>query len=230
MGKKAKRVASWGDIDPKVIKTFENKVEALREEMIPRNCDNDSPVTVTVTNRMTHEPFPFEPVPDNGVYSYILHGYVKVHPDRQAKLDRESERVLLMNLYSAQQMLERYFRQKHYREDKERVKQLPLEERIKEACSYCDTGVKLKPLSPDDFFFKKYGADWPSPWHVNDRSCDATELRRQLFKKKNGIADTLTPEPRWCRNPNCRAKLLDYDTKRGAKDKDACAVCKKDNG
>jgi hypothetical protein len=41
---KAKSVSSWGDIDPKVFKAFEKKVFALREQMIPRDCDGDSPI------------------------------------------------------------------------------------------------------------------------------------------------------------------------------------------
>jgi hypothetical protein len=108
MAKKAKQVESWGDIDPKVFAEFEKRVEALREEMIPRDCDNDSPIQVVIVNKMTHSLSAY-PVPRNEVYSYDFHGYLKFHPDTQLAMDVETERWLSGNASAAADELRRYF-------------------------------------------------------------------------------------------------------------------------
>jgi len=119
---KAKQVYSWGDIPQKTFKEFEAAVEKLREEMIPRDCDGDSPIEVLIVNRMTYEPINYLAVPRNEVYSYITHGFLKVHPDVQQELDDETERGLTANVAMAANALERYMRLKqfHHRDAQEK--------------------------------------------------------------------------------------------------------------
>src|SRR5271154_2604721 len=103
---KAKQVGSWGDIPQKTFEDFYTAVEKLREDMIPRDCDGDSPIEVLIVNRMVQESISYIPVSRNEVYSYITHGFLKCHPDMQQQLDDETERDLTANVSMAASALE----------------------------------------------------------------------------------------------------------------------------
>ena len=119
---KAKQVYSWGDIPEKTFEAFYAAVEKLREEMIPRDCDGDSPIEVLIVNRMVQEPINYIAVSRNQIYSYITHDFLRVHPDKQQELDDETERDLTSNVSMASSALERYMRikQHHNRTERER--------------------------------------------------------------------------------------------------------------
>ena len=231
--KSAKRVQSWGDIDPKVIQAFIDKVELLQEEMIPRDCDNTSPIQVVIVNRLKQDYFHFTPVPRTEVYSYKTHSYVSQHPDKQQELDDEAEKWMLSNLEVAQSMLSQHFRFKHECNRRDRVSRLPFPERIADACHLCRDKTPYAPLDAvDDYFFKKYGADFPSRYHIKYAlengekvSCEAYKIRREQFYQS--IGHKIEPEPRYC--TECRSLLPSYNSKKGAKDKYICVICGTNN-
>lgn len=133
---KAKRVDNWGEIAPQVFTAFQKAVEKLREEMIPRDGDGDSPVEVLIVNRMTHQPVTQVPVPRQEIYSYVTHGYLELHPDKQRALEYETERALSFNVHSAAESLEQYMRTKHYNHEYNVKQQESLPESV-----YCKNGT-----------------------------------------------------------------------------------------
>lgn len=231
---KAKQVQSWGDINPKVFEAFYAAVEKLRDEMIPRDCDNDSPITYLIVNKMTHLDIGYFPVPSNEIYSYVKHGYLEVHPDKQRDLDIATERQLSNNVHIAANALDQYMRMKQHDHYIERENQRPLADRIKEKCALCKKKVKFDLNNEADFSRNRLGEkypDYPSRYHVGDEECKAYELHRIAFNEYHPEYAGVKPEPRWCMNQDCRCRLSDYASKKGANDKNVCLNprCGKDN-
>lgn len=222
---KAKRVQSWGDIDPKVFEQFYAAVEKLRDEMIPRDCDNDSPIEVLIINRMTHLPITEWAVPRAEIYSYKTHGYLDIHPDKLADMQIETERVLSFNMKHAAEAFNHHVDMKYFHHQRDREHARPVDERIVEKCQLCAQKVEFDPTNDKDFaserLTKKY-PDYPARYHVKDQECKAYELRRFKFNKAHPEYAGVAPEPRWCMNPDCRCKLSDYNSKKGVKDKNIC--------
>lgn len=223
---KAKRVESWGDIDPKVFEEFYAAVEKLREEMIPRDCDNDSPIEVLIVNRLTHQGIGYFPVPRHEVYSYVTHGYLEVHPEKQRELEVATERELSNNVHMAANALDQYMRIKQHHEYRDQENRRPLNDRIREKCELCKKKVEFDTANVGDFgynrFHEKY-PDYPARYHVGSKDpCRAYDLHRLKFNLKHPEHAGTQPETRWCMNPACRCKLPDYASKRGANDKNVC--------
>lgn len=234
---KAKQVNSWGDIPQEKFEAFYEAVAKLREEMVPRDCDNDHPLELIIVNRMTHEPLNYLAVPRSEIYSYETHGYLRVHPDKQRELEMETERALTANVSMAASALERYQSLKyiHYRNDSERAR--PLADRIKEACPLCKKKVGFE-NHPHDFYAKtrENYPTFPLKYHVgaapdSNYECKAFYLRRALWESEHPEYRGANPAPRWCMNPECRAKLADYNSRKGKKDKNIClnGRCRMDN-
>ena len=212
---KAKQVSSWGDIPQKTFEAFFAKVEKLREEMIPRDCDGDSPIEVLIVNRMTHLPISYFPVPRNDVYSYITHGYLEVHPDRQQELTDETERELSNNVHMAGEALDHHMRMKLFKNAQEREHKRPVVDRIKEACASCKRKIGFDPDHNNDSYKvtrAKY-PDYPSKYHSDGLECGAFRLHRWVWELNH--PETLRPRnaERWCMNPECRCKLPDKRNK-----------------
>jgi hypothetical protein len=205
MARKAKQVANWGEIDPKVFAEFEKRVEALRDEMIPRDYDNDSPIKVVIVNKMKYE-LAAVPVPRNEVYSYEKHGYLQFRPDKQREMDNETERWLGYNLESATGALEQYFRMRNldFQRDKDKAEQAarPIDKRIADACTLCADNVGFLPKKP-----RRDGSESRGVSYMHDNGtengiyCRAYELRMI----KAGIKTSASDEPNWC--PTCKAEL-----------------------
>lgn len=231
---KAKRVQSWGDIDPKVFEAFYAAVEKLRDEMIPRDCDNDSPITYIIVNKMTDGPLNWFAVPRAEIYSYDTHGYLEIHPDKLREMQDETERMLTANVQMAGNALDQYMRLKHHDHYVERESQRSLAERILEKCALCKKKIHFDLFNEGDFtrlrLAEKY-PDYPSRYHVDNQECKAFELRRARFNEAHPEYAGTKPEPRWCMNPKCRCRLADYASKKGANDKNVClnTRCKMDN-
>lgn len=231
---KARRVESWSNIDPKVFEEFYAAVEKLREEMIPRDCDNDSPIEVLIVNRMTHQGIGYFPVPRHEVYSYITHGYLEVHPEKQRELEVATERELSNNVHMAAGALDQYMRIKQHHEYRDQENRRPLNERIREKCVLCQKKVKFDLGHVHDFaltrLLVKY-PDYPARYHVENQECKAYDLRRVKFNEMHPEYAGTKPEPRWCMNEKCRCRLPDYSSKKGANDKNVCVNnrCRLDN-
>lgn len=227
---KAKRVESWGDIPNETFEAFYKAVEKLREEMIPRDGDNDSPIEVMIVNRMTHAPIGCEPVPRAEAYSYITHGYLEIHPDRLAEMTDETERALTFNVKVAADALDRHMSIKQHYNYVERQSKRPAKVRINEACEHCKNKVAFDPENKGDFYknTRAKNPDYPYAYHVGDGRCTAFEIHRAEWRKAHG---EIEPEPRYCSNPKCRARLADHNSKKGVNDKDIClnSRCRKDN-
>jgi hypothetical protein len=218
---KAKRVGSWGDIPQETFDAFEKAVEKLHDEMIPLDCDGDSPISYLIVNRMTHEPIGYLGVPRAEVYSYVKHGYLKVHPDRLQEMQDETERTLADNVSMAASALERYMKLKLMHNLDGREAKLPIEERIRHACRHCAKGVGFKPDTSSSPLRDKY-PDYPLIYHVGeDFGCDALKIRREQFYAAHPELGH-NPEPRWCMNPECRCLLPWDDSRKGKKDKNVC--------
>jgi hypothetical protein len=230
---KAKQVGSFGDIPQETFEAFYKAVEKLREEMIPRDCDGDSPIEVLIVNRMTHDPINYFAVPRNEVYSYITHDYLEVHPDMQQELDDETERALSDNVHMAANALDRYTRLKLMHNMDAREKKRPLYDRIIDACEGCKKGVGFESADKNGIYKttrEKY-PDYPARLHTGDLTCGAFDLRRAEWETRHPEYRGKAPEPRWCMNPECRAKLPEYNSKKGKKDKNICvnSRCRLDN-
>lgn len=225
---KAKQVGSWGDIPQKTFEAFYAAVLKLHEQMIPRDCDGDSPIEVLVVNRMTHESISYIPVPRNEIYSYITHGFLEVHPDKQQELDDETERELSNNVHMAANALDRYMSRKLMHNRAEREQKRPLIDRIKDACALCKGKVGFESAEKNGIYKntrEKY-PDYPARFHATPDSssheCGAFDLRRAEWETRHPEYRGKPPEPRWCMNPECRCELPGFDSKKGVRDKNLC--------
>lgn len=219
----ARQVYSWGDIPGEAFEAFYKAVEKLRRDMIPRDCDGDSPIDILIVNRMTHEPIACVGVPRDEVYSYATHGYLAVHPDRQQEMTDETERALAANVHMAAEALQRHMNLKQHRNSEERQSKRPFGVRIREACWHCKSRIGFDPGNKGDFFEKtrERWPDFPAVFHSNGERCGAHDLRRAEFRAQHPDYDPV-PEPRWCMNPECRCKLPDEDSRRGKGDRNVC--------
>lgn len=215
MARKAKQVEHWGMIDPKVIKAFEKRVEQLREEMIPRDYDHDSPIEVYIVDKRTHS-LSAMPVPRNEVYSYDKRGYLTFHPDKQRAMDNETERWLGYNASIATKAVEQYFdeRNRAFYNDKEAAAERarPIADRIAEACSLCVTKTGFLPRRPE-----KDGSVSKGLGYMHE---DGTEYGTycRAYKLRciqTGRKDEDEPEAEWC--PTCRAELGERKVKQGVR-------------
>jgi hypothetical protein len=170
--KRAKQVNSWSDVDPKVIKKFEEAVEKLLVAMVPVDCDGDSPLRVIIVNRMTHA-CPFIPVP-------LIDDRVPVGDERQ-ELEEEAEKWLSCNLSVATDMLDKHLRLKRFFQQEAREKRKPLEVQITNACSACSKGI---PCLPPSFVNREFPEGYPGRQHEGGIDCQAFELRRALWREK----------------------------------------------
>lgn len=229
---KAKQVYSWGDIPQEKFEAFYKAVEKLREEMIPRDCDGDHPIDMVIVNRMTHEPINYLAVPRSEVYSYVTHGFIKAHPDKQQEMEDATESALTANLHMATEALDRHMRLKIMHHQNERRDRRPFNVRINEACKFCKQKIGFDPDNKGDFFVKTR-AEWPGfplVFHTNGQRCEAHKIRVAEFRIEYPQFDP-DPEPLWCVNPECRCQLPGYNSKKGANDKYICVnpACGKDN-
>jgi hypothetical protein len=231
---KAKKVHDWSEIPQETFTAFNEAVEKLRDEMIPRDAEGDSPIQILVVNRMTHQGINFAPVPRHEVYSYITHNYLDMHPDKAEELEDETEIALSFNIHMAADALDQHMRMKQHRNYTTREAGKPIEERIKARCKFCAKGVKFNPNHSGDFYENiraKY-PDYPYPYHTGgDDKCGAFDLHRLVFNLKHPEFAGKPEEPRYCVNPDCRCKLPGYNSKKGAKDKWVCVNnrCRWDN-
>jgi hypothetical protein len=217
---KAKSVSSWGDIDPKVFKAFEKKVFALREQMIPRDCDGDSPIEIIIVDKRTHS-ISARPVPRNEVYSYDKRGFLKFRPDKQRELDNETERWMGYNVSVATKEIEHYFdmrnhefwRDKEAREKAAVEAKKPLKQRINEACEYCAKGTPFQLVRRDGRTdVPPYMHDLGEPSNSNGGGyCKAYKFHKMVA----GIPDKPVPEEEWCKT--CLAEMGERLVKRGVK-------------
>ncbi len=60
------RVESWGDVSDEVVNKFIAAVDKLREETVPRDCDNDSVVDLEYVDRRHYERMHYFAVPYRG--------------------------------------------------------------------------------------------------------------------------------------------------------------------
>jgi hypothetical protein len=229
---KAKQVQSWGDIPQATFEAFYKAVMKLREDMIPRDGDGDHPIDIQIVNRMTHEPLNYVAVPRDEVYSYVTHGYLKVHPDKQQEMTDETEQALNANIHMAADALDRHMRLKQHQNWQERVAKRPIADRIKEACPLCKKKAGFTNDTHDFYGHtrEKY-PDFPFKFHNDGEECKAFDLRRLQWEAKHPEYRGKSPAPRWCVNPDCRCKLPDYASKKGREDKNICVNprCGRDN-
>lgn len=220
---KAKQVGSWGDIPQEQFEAFYKAVAKLREDMIPRDVDGDHPIDIEIVNRMTHEPLNYIPVPRDEVYSYVTHGYLKVHPDKQEEMTDETERALTANVSMATSALDRHMRLKQHKNWSKREANRPFAVRIREACPLCVKKVGFADHANDGY--KNTREHWPSyPFmrHDNGEECKAFDLRRAEWRTQHPEAESKHEEPRWCMNQDCRCKLPERNSKKGVKDRNIC--------
>jgi hypothetical protein len=216
---KAKRVGSWGDIPLDTFEKFAEAVEKLRDEMIPRDCDGDSPIKVVIVNKMTHT-LSAEPVPRNEIYSYITHGYLEVSPEKQLELDHETELWLGHNVRAAAEEVDRHFesrRREWYDLQRDRE---PIAERIAKTCKHCKANIAFGP-NEGDFYTKtrKKYPDFPFVYHQNNERCEAHKLRVWEWKQTHPDYDPV-PVPRFCKK--CGCKLRNEESRKGKNDQDQC--------
>jgi hypothetical protein len=223
---KPKRVENWGDIPAETFQKFYDAVEKLRDEIIPRDTEGDSPIDMLIVNRMTHDSISYFPVPRHEIYSYRTHGYLETHPDKEIELRDETERALSINVKMAADDLDQYMRIKYHQHRVVRERARPIDERIKDACKFCAKGVKFNSEHPADFGTRtraKY-PDYPFAYHVGDDDrCKAFELRRYVFNQNHPEYAGKPEVEHFCVNPDCRCKLLGHNSTKGANDKWICA-------
>lgn len=218
-----KRISRWADVTPKTFAALTKAVAQAVVKLIPQDFDGDRPVQVIVINRNEQEYFHYHPVPRIDDLPDIYDAKLVFHPDKESEMEDDAERVMLMNLHVAYDELDRHMSGKHRLRMKERESHLPLKEQVDRACNLCKKGVGFKQVNNPNL------PGWPPTQHVGGEICGSHSIRRAQYDRDRR-KDKPDPEPLYCSNPKCRARLYDYSDRHVKQNICPNPKCMKDNG